>query len=125
MKKAVWIVLAGAALLAVLLAMLFAAYLVWELPQEIGHITVNDRVLDLQGAHAGHWLLATLGVLLAFTIVLVLVPTLALLAFIVPFTLAAFGMAVAALVIGLVLSPLLLLLWWLWKRSGKPRTMEA
>ena len=125
MKKAAWIVLAGAALLAVVLAMLFAAYLVWELPQEIGRITVNDRVLDLQGAHAGHWLLATLGVLLALTIVLVLVPTLLLLAFIVPFTLAAFGLAAAALVIGLVLSPLLLLLWWLWKRSSKPGTMQA
>jgi hypothetical protein len=48
-------------------------------------------VPDLKGAHGGHWLLATLGILLALTLILVLVPTFAPLAFIVPVTLTAFG----------------------------------
>ena len=125
MRKAAWFVLAGAMLLAVLAAMGVAAFLVWGLPQEIGRVTVNGHVLDLHGAHAGHWLLATLGVLLALTVILVVVPTLALLAMIVPLSLAAIGLTVAALAVGLVLSPLLLLAWWLWKRSAKARTMAA
>ncbi|HEY6086873.1 MAG TPA: hypothetical protein VIV84_03960 [Burkholderiaceae bacterium] len=125
MRKAAWFVLAGAMLLAVLAAMGVAAFLVWGLPQEIGRVTVNGHVLDLHGAHAGHWLLATLGVLLALTVILVVVPTVALLAMIVPLSLAAIGLTVAALAVGLVLSPLLLLAWWLWKRSAKARTMAA
>ena len=125
MRKAAWFVLASAMLLAVLAAMGVAAFLVWGLPQEIGQVTVNGHVLDLHGAHAGHWLLATLGVLLALTVILVVVPTLALLAMIVPLSLAAIGLTVAALAVGLVLSPLLLLAWWLWKRSAKARTMAA
>jgi hypothetical protein len=124
MKKAAWFVLAGVLLLAVLAAMGIAALLVWALPQEIGQVTVNGKVLDLHGAHAGHWLLATLGVLLALTIVLLLVPTLALLALVVPLTLTAFGLTVAVLAVGLLLSPLLLLAWWLWKRKPGPPTME-
>ena len=125
MRKAAWFVLAGAMLLAVLAAMGVAAFLVWGLPQEIGRVTVNGHVLDLHGAHAGHWLLATLGVLLALTVILVVVPTVALLAMIVPLSLAAIGLTVAALAVGLVLSPLLLLAWWLWKHSAKARTMAA
>ena len=125
MRKAAWFVLASAMLLAVLAAMGVAAFLVWGLPHEIGQVTVNGHVLDLHGAHAGHWLLATLGVLLALTVILVVVPTVALLAMIVPLSLAAIGLTVAALAVGLVLSPLLLLAWWLWKRSAKARTMAA
>ena len=125
MRKAAWLVLASAMLLAVLAAMGVAAFLVWGLPQEIGQVTVNGHVLDLHGAHAGHWLLATLGVLLALTVILVVVPTVALLVMIVPLSLAAIGLTVAALAVGLVLSPLLLLAWWLWKRSAKARTMAA
>ena len=123
MRKAAWFALASVMLLAVLAAMGVAAFLVWGLPQEVGQVTVNGHVLDLHGAHAGHWLLATLGVLLALTIVLLVVPTLALLALVVPLTLAALGLAVAALAVGLVLSPLLLLVWWLWKRKPEPSTM--
>jgi hypothetical protein len=123
MRRAAWLVLASVLLVGVLVAMGIAAFLVWGLPQEVGQITVNGRVLDLHGAHAGHWLLATLGVLLALTIVLLLVPTLALLALVVPLTLTAFGLTVAALAVGLLLSPLLLLAWWLWKRKPGPPTM--
>ncbi|MES2956787.1 MAG: hypothetical protein V4792_01305 [Pseudomonadota bacterium] len=125
MKRAASIVLACVMLLGVMTAMGVAAYLVWGLPQDLGRVTINGEVLNLHGAHAGHWLLATLAILLALTIILVVVPTVALLALIVPFTLAAVGLTVAALAVGLVLSPLLLLVWWIWKRSTKPTTMGA
>jgi hypothetical protein len=123
MKKALWIVAAAVALLVVLAAMGIAAFLLWGLPDAIGTVTVNGEVLDLHGAHAGHWLLATLGVLLALLVLLVIVPTLLLLALAVPLTLAGFGLVTAALVVGLVLSPLWLLIWWLWKRNHKPGTI--
>jgi hypothetical protein len=123
MKKLAWIGLAGVLLVALLAAMLFAAYLVFELPQELGKVTVNGEVLNLHGAHAGHWLLATLIVLLALLIVTLVVALIALLALIVPIVLVPLGLAVGAVGVGLLLSPLLLLIWWLWKRKGKAETI--
>jgi hypothetical protein len=125
MKKASWIALLCMALVAVLTAMAIAGFLLFELPQEIGTVAINGHPLDLHGAHAGHFLLATMGVLLALTIVLVVVPIVLLLVLAVPFVLAAFGLAVAALAAGLVLAPLILIGWWLWKRSAKAETIAA
>ena len=122
MKKIAWVILIGVAVPAVLTAMAIAAWLLWDLPQEIGQISINGKTLHLPEANAVHWVLATLGLLLAAAIALVVVPTAALLALILPIVFAAFGLAVAALVIGLLLSPLILLGWWLWKRSGKAGT---
>jgi hypothetical protein len=125
MRRVTWIVLVSVALLAVLAAMGIAAFLLWGLPQEIGTVTVNGEVLDLDGAHFGHFLLATMGVLLALSIMLVVVPTVLLLVMAVPLALAAFGLTLAALAAGLLLSPLILMVWWLWKRSSKPPTIDA
>ena len=125
MKKAALIVLAGATLLAVLVAMAVAAYLLWGLPQEIGTVTVNGKVVDWSGAHAGHWALVTLGILLAVVIVALVVPLAAAAVFIVPLTVTALGLLLAAVAVGLVLSPLWLLLWWLHKRRTKPMTIDA
>ena len=123
MRQLAWIGLAGVLLVTLLAAMLFAAYLVFELPQELGKVTVNGEVLNLHGAHAGHWLLATLIVLLALLIVMVVVPLVALLALTVPILLVPLGLAVGALGVGLLLSPLILLIWWLWKPKSKAGTM--
>jgi hypothetical protein len=125
MRKLGLIALCGVALVALLVAMLIAAYLVWGLPEELGRVTVNGQVIDLHGAHAGHWMLATLGILLAAMIVIVVVPSVAILAVIVPITLTAAGLLLAAAVVALLLSPLLLLGAWLWKRRRKPATIQA
>ena len=125
MRSASKIGLAGVMLLALLLAMAISGYLLFELPNKIGAVTVNGETLDLHGAHAGHFLLATMGVLIALAIVLVVVPTTLLLALAVPLGLAAFGLALATLAAGLVLLPLILLVWWLWKRSVKRDTIAA
>ena len=124
MKKLGLFVLCSVALMALLIAMAIAAYLVWDLPQELGRVTVNGEVINLHGAHAGHWVLATLGFLLAAMIVMVVVPSAAVLAVIVPITLTAAGLLLAAAVVALLLSPLLLLGAWLWKRRDKPTTIE-
>jgi len=125
MRKIAWIVLGLVMLLVCLAAMLFGAYLVFGLPDDIGRVTVNGEVINLHGAHAGHWLLTSLIVFVCLLVLMVLVPALLLLAFIVPVTLAAFGMLVGALLTGLVLSPLILLGWWLWKRRRKAGTIPA
>ncbi len=125
MKKLAWVALGGVLLVALLAALLLGAYLVFGLPDELGRVTVNGEVLNLHGAHAGHWLLASLVVFVALLVLMVVVPTVLLLAFIVPLTLAAFGMLVGAVLTGLVLSPLILLGWWLWKRRRKPDTIAA
>lgn len=125
MKKISLLILATVAVLAVVMAMGVAAYLLWGLPQEIGTVTVNGKVVDLHGAHAGHWVLATLGILLAALVIVVVVPLVAVIALIAPVTIAAIGLLLAALAVALVLSPLLLLIWWLWKRSTKTTTIGA
>ncbi len=125
MRKLGLIALCSVALVALLVSMLIAAYLVWGLPEELGRVTVNGELIDLHGAHAGHWMLATLGILLAAMIVIVIVPSVAILAVIVPITLTAAGLLLAAVVVALLLSPLLLLGAWLWKRRHKPATIQA
>ena len=125
MKQLAWIALSVVLLLALVAALLFGAYLVFGLPDDIGRVTVNGQVINLHGAHAGHWLLASLIVFMGLLVLMVLVPALLLLGFILPLTLAAFGMLVGAVLTGLLLSPLILLGWWLWKRRRKPETIAA
>ena len=124
MKKLGWFALGSVVVVALLVSMLIAAYLVWGLPEELGRVTVNGKVIDLHGAHAGHWALATLGILLAAMIVIIVVPSVAILAVIVPITLTAAGLLLAAAVVALLLSPLLLLGVWVWKRRHKPATIQ-
>ena len=125
MKQLAWIALSVVLLLALVAALLVGAYLVFGLPDDIGRVTVNGQVINLHGAHAGHWLLASLIVFMGLLVLMVLVPALLLLGFILPLTLAAFGMLVGAVLTGLLLSPLILLGWWLWKRRRKPETIAA
>ena len=125
MKKLVLFVVLSLVVLAVLVAMAVAAFLLWGLPQEIGTVTVNGRVIDWSGANAGHWVLVTLVILVVVLIVLVVVPLFAVAVFIVPLAVTAIGLLLAAVALGLVLSPLGLLLWWLWRRNTKPGTIDA
>lgn len=125
MNKIARVALGAVLLLTLVAAMLLGAYLVFGLPDDIGRVTVNGQVLNLHGAHAGHWLLASLIVFVVLLVLMVVVPTLLLLAFIVPLTLAALGMLVGAVLTALVLSPLILAGWWLWKRRRKPETISA
>jgi hypothetical protein len=121
---------AGLLILTMLAAMLFAAYLVFELPNGLGTLTVNGEVIDLHGAHAGHWVVATCAVLAAMLVALVVVPAAVLLGIGLPALLAAgalgAGLLLAGIALAAALSPLLLLAAlgvWLWKRAKRPATM--
>ena len=125
MRRAAWLLLIGAVVLVTLTAMAVAAFLVWGLPQELGTVTINGETIDLRGAHAGHWAIATLGILLATAIVMLVVPLVMVIALVAPLLVAALGMLLGAVAVGLVLSPLLLLGVWLWSRSRKKTTIGA
>lgn len=118
--------LSWAALIATLLtALALGAFLVWGLPELLptGSAVVIDgerfELSQLQPAHPGHWLMASMGVLVAAAVIVVVVPLVVLLSVGLPLLLGAFGVAVALLALALVMSPLIVLLWWLWKDPKK------
>jgi hypothetical protein len=126
--------LAWAALIATLaVALLTGAFLVWGLPELIPagtQIVIDGERFDLdnmQPAHPVHWLMASMGVLVAAAVIVVVVPLVVTLAVGVPLLMGALGVAVALLALALVMSPLMLLLMWLWKdpKKQKPTTMSA
>lgn len=113
------------AAMVLVLAMGIAAFLLWGLPQAVGTVTINGVPIDLHGAHAGHWAIATLGVLLVMLILAVVLPLVAVISLAVPLVVAALGLLVGTAAVALVLSPLILLVWWLYKRQAKPPTIDT
>lgn len=116
LKATGWLLLAGA----VASALLLAAALQWGELVDGASFTVNGEQLTLSGMHGGYWLLAIGAILLAMIVVLLVVPF----AVIVPLLCAAFGVAVALCVVlglaALLLSPLLLLAWIVWRLTRSP-----
>ena len=125
MKKLTLLFALVIAAMVLLLAMGIAAFLLWGLPQAVGTVTINGVPIDLHGAHAGHWAIATLGVLLVMLILAVVLPLVAVIGLTVPLVTAALGLLVGAAAVALVLSPLILLVWWLAKRRAKTPTIDA
>jgi hypothetical protein len=118
----VWVrALTVVSVLLILVALAIGAVLVWVLPEHIGRVTFDGRTVDLTHAHGGHWLLASLLVLVAMLLAMVI----ALVATAVPLIGSVLALAVVLLLLGLVLSPVLVLGWWLWKRSSADRTNKA
>ena len=68
----------------------------------------------------GHWILASMGLLVAAVMVVVIVPLVIVLAVVLPLIAGAFGMAVGLLALAAAMSPVILLAWWLWRRSRSP-----
>lgn len=124
-----WI-LGGLSAVLLVTVMAAAAVLVFVLPQEIGTLTVNGEVIELHGADAGHWAIATAGLLAAAIAALLVVPLALLLGIGLPALLVCLAFVACTLVAGVtlaaLLSPLLLLVaagWWLWKRRKRPTTI--
>ena len=123
MKKLTLFFALAIAAMVLLLAMGVAAFVLWGLPQAVGTVTVNGVPVDLHGAHAGHWALATLGVLLAMLVLAVVLPLVVVLGLAAPLVVAALGLLAGVVVVAVVLSPLWLLVWWLVKRNASPPTI--
>jgi hypothetical protein len=111
--------------LTLVVALALGAFLVWGLPALLPdgtQVLIDGRPIDLGSAHAGHWLLATLVVLMVAAVIVFVVPLLIVLAVGVPLAMSALGMAIALLMLALALTPLVLLVWWLFKQADKKRT---
>lgn len=114
----------------VVVALALGAFVVWGLPELVpaGSAIVIDgerfELSDLQPAHPGHWVMVSMGILVAAAVTVVVVPLVVLLSVGLPLLLGAFGVAVALLALALMMSPVILLVWWLW-RDPKPKTMSS
>jgi|JI9StandDraft_2_1071091.scaffolds.fasta_scaffold53473_2 hypothetical protein len=125
--RVVLVRLAGFALLAVVVVALgLGAFLVWGLPELLpqGSVILFDgeriELNQLRPATFGHWILASMGLLVAAVMVVVIVPLVIVLAVVLPLIAGAFGMAVGLLALAAAMSPVILLAWWLWRRSRSP-----
>ena len=120
----------GTVIAAVLVALALGAFLLWGLPELLppGSAIVigGERIEigDMTPKHPGQWLMASIGVLIAAAVIVVVVPLVVVLSIGVPLLLSAFGVAVGLLALVLMLSPLILLVWWLWKEK-KPTTIRV
>jgi hypothetical protein len=115
-KACLWLLLAGA----VVSALLVTALMQWAAPLDGATLSIDGEQFTFTRLQGGEWLLAVGAVLLAMLVVLLVVPF----AVIVPLLCAAFGIAVAVCVVlgvaALLLSPLLLLLWLVWRLTRGP-----
>ncbi len=117
--------LALVALVVLAIALALGAVLVWVLPEHVGSLSIDGHSIDLHQAHAGHWILASLGVFIALMICLVVLPLMAVLVTLVPVLGAGIVVILVLAVLALVFSPFILLGWWLWKRSDNKATISA
>ena len=115
-KTSLWLLLAGA----VLSALLVAAVMQWAAPLDGATLHIDGEQFTFTQLQGGEWLLAIGAVLLALVVVLLVVPFVV----IVPLLCAALGIAVALCVLlgvaALLLSPLLLLAWIVWRLARSP-----
>jgi hypothetical protein len=111
--------------LAAVCSLALGAVVVWVVPEHLGAVSIDGQAIDLTHAHAGHWLLASLVILIAMIVVLMVVPIVALVATLVPLLGAGLAIVMALAIAAVVMSPLILLGWWLWKQASKPATMPG
>jgi hypothetical protein len=91
------------------------------LPEVASAIEIDGRRLDLLQMRADHWALMGLGVVVAA----VVITTMVVLAVLIGLGAAFFGLLVGTAGIALVLSPIALIVWWLWKEPKDKPTMPA
>ncbi|KQU78331.1 MULTISPECIES: hypothetical protein [unclassified Rhizobacter] len=118
---------------AVVMAGLLAAALLHSLPTDGIHVTVDGESWTLPALQAGHWLVATVCLLVVGLVLAVVVPCVLMVGVGLPLLLASLAIgiaiAVALLAAGLMLSPVLLLaglLWLVWRLlERKPKDAQA
>ncbi|MDH4288311.1 MAG: hypothetical protein OEV65_06190 [Aquincola sp.] len=114
--KAVWHwTLTGWALFALLVAIVLGLVFFVGLPGMIAAIEIDGHRIDLLQLRADHWALMALGVAIASLVIAVVVPLFAVLAVTVPLAGMALATLAAVAALGLVLAPVGLLVWWLWR----------
>ncbi len=129
MKRGLWL----AALLLFVLAAAAIGAVGWllghELPALVGQVSVNGETMDVSGLSATHWLLLGLAIAVVLALLAVLLPLILVCAVGLPLLMGALAvlmvLGVVGLLLALLMSPLLLLGWWLWKRAAPGATIGA
>lgn len=113
-----WLLVGAMLLLAAGIATVVAlGWLIGEaLPALLAHVTIDGRSIDVGVLTGTHWLLIGIGIALALAVLAVMLPLLLAVAVGLP-------LLVAALVTTLLLSPLVLLGWALWKLGESKATI--
>jgi hypothetical protein len=120
----------GTVIATLLVALALGAFLLWGLPELLppgSAIVIDGERIEIGAiapTHPGQWVMASIGVLIAAAVIVVVVPLIVVLSIGVPLVLSVFGVVVGLLALALMLSPLILLVWWLWKEK-KPTTIRA
>ena len=110
-----------AVIASVLVALALGAFLLWGMPELLpaGSAIVIDgdrfEIRDMTPSGPGQWVAASIGVLIGSAVIVVVVPIVVVLAIGIPLVMGAFGVAVGMLALAFMMSPLFLLVWWLWK----------
>jgi hypothetical protein len=112
-----------------LVSLVVGAFVAWVLSEVLPPGTVitidNEHFVLPVFSHAGQWLAAVVGVLIASLVIVIVLPIVTVLAIVVPVVLGSLSLVVGLLAAGLVLWPLFLLARWLWKAWRKPSTGVA
>jgi hypothetical protein len=120
MRRALGWTLGVTLVIAVLLSLLIGAVLVFELPQHVGSISIDGREFAIHDLTGGHWLVASLGVLVALLVILMLIPVVLVVALLAPLlTIGAVAiptLALAALMVVVFVWPIV----WLVRRLSSP-----
>lgn len=111
----------GLAVFTLLIALGLGLALFIGLPEVATAIEIDGHRVDLAQFQANHWALMSLAVLVAA----VVVTTLVVVAVVLGLGGAFFGLLVGTAGIALVLAPIALVVWWLWKESKDKPTMPA
>ena len=128
MNRAFRLALIVLVIAAALFSLLFAAWLVFDLPYDQISIVIDGERIELPPPNAVHWLVASVIVLFLLLLAMIVVPVVVALALTVPTALLVLALAIGALGTVFALAPVLLLAWfawWLWKRRRDRRAAPA
>ena len=110
---------------AVLAALAIAAALVWGIPYEHITVVIDGERIELPPLGPGHWLVASVVVLLVLAVLAVLavvVPLAIAFGLAAPLGLLALALIAFAVLAAVALSPVLLLGWLMWRIGRRPGT---
>jgi hypothetical protein len=105
---------------AVLVALTIAAALVWGIPLDHVSIVIDGERIEVPPLGPGHWLVASIVMLLVLAVLAVIVPVAIALGLVAPLALLALALIAAVVLAAAALSPLLLFGWLVWRIARRP-----
>jgi hypothetical protein len=121
MRRAARIMLVLMSVGAVLVALAIGAALVWGVPLDHVSVVIDGERIEVPPLGPGHWLVASIVMLLVLAVLAVVVPLAIAFGLVAPLALLALALIAAAVLAAATLSPLLLFGWLVWRIARRPR----